>query len=104
VLITNDYAAVGAIEALTIAGLSVPNDISIIGYDDLGQAATPLTTIRSNLIEVGRTAAQQLLRWIETDRRPGQTTIPVELVIRASTGPPQSAVNTANDLVSIGSR
>ena len=60
-LITNDYAAVGAIEALTIAGLSVPNDISVIGYDDLGQAATPLTTIRCNLIEVGRTAGQQLL-------------------------------------------
>jgi DNA-binding LacI/PurR family transcriptional regulator len=98
VLITNDYAAVGAIEALTIAGLSVPNDISIIGYDDLGQAATPLTTIRCNLIEVGRTAAQQLLRWIQTDRRPGQTTIPVELVIRASTGPPYSVSDTADNL------
>lgn len=103
-LITNDYAAVGAIEALTIAGLSVPNDISVIGYDDLGQAATPLTTIRSNLIEVGRTAAQQLLRWIETDRRPEHTTMPVELVIRASTGSPHSAAKTANDLASMDAR
>ena len=49
----NDFAALGALERLKIAGLSVPGDISIIGYDDLGHNATPpLTTVRVDLHQV----------------------------------------------------
>lgn len=92
VLITNDYAALGAIEALGIAGISVPDRMSIIGYDDLGHGSIPLTTIRADLIEVGRIAARKLLEWIETGIRPQQqTTVPVELLIRASTAEPRSS-------------
>jgi DNA-binding LacI/PurR family transcriptional regulator len=89
VLITNDYAALGAMEALAIAGVSVPDEMSIIGYDDLGQTTIPLTTVRSDLIEVGRIAGRTLLKWIEDDSRPEkETAVPVELIVRASTAPP----------------
>lgn len=91
ILITNDYAALGAMEALAIGGISVPHDMSIIGYDDLGQTTIPLTTVRSDLIEVGRIAARTLLKWIEEDRRPEkETTVGVELMVRASTATPSS--------------
>jgi LacI family transcriptional regulator len=90
-VITNDNAALGALEALEIAGLSVPEDMSIVGYDDLGVTTTPLTTLRADLVQVGRIAARDLLQWIETGSRPKcQSTVPVELIIRASTSPPSS--------------
>jgi len=79
VLITNDFAALGAMEALAVAQILVPDDISIVGYDNFGQGSTSLTTIRSDLMEVGRIAARTLLQWIETGRAPNQrTTVPVE--------------------------
>lgn len=87
-LVTNDYAATGVMEAATMLNISIPSDLNIIGYDDLGQTPTPLTTIRCDLVEVGRIAARKLIEWIDTERTPGQqTTVPVELVVRASTGP-----------------
>jgi len=90
-LITNDNAALGALEALEIAGLTVPGHMSIVGYDDLGVTSTPLTTIRADLVQVGRIAARDLLRWIETGSRPeDRSTVPVELIVRASSSIPPS--------------
>lgn len=90
-LVTNDHAALGAIEALGIANLEVPKDISVIGYDDLGRSATPLTTVRTDLVEVGRIAARILLNWIQTGQPPErETSVPVELVIRSSTASPKT--------------
>jgi DNA-binding LacI/PurR family transcriptional regulator/DNA-binding transcriptional regulator YhcF (GntR family) len=104
VLITNDFAALGAMEALAVAQVSVPDDISIVGYDNFGQGSTSLTTIRSDLMEVGRLAARSLLQWIDTGRAPNQrTTVPVELIVRASTAaPPDTAARVPADLEKAG--
>ncbi len=93
VLITNDFAALGAMEALAVGHISVPGDISIVGYDNLGQGSSALTTIRSDLMDVGRRAAKSLLQWIETGQAPEQrTTVPVELIVRGSTAAPPDAI------------
>jgi LacI family transcriptional regulator len=66
----NDASAIGAIAALHEAGLHVPRDVSVIGFDDIPGAATirpALTTVRQPLVEMGRTAAVTLLRLIRED-------------------------------------
>jgi LacI family transcriptional regulator len=68
----NDASAIGAIDALHEAGLHVPRDVSIVGFDDIPGAATirpALTTVRQPLVEMGRTAAITLLRLIREDVR-----------------------------------
>ena len=63
----NDIAAIGAIRALKDAGLSVPGDVSVVGFDDILSAAysTPsLTTVRQPLAEMGKRGAQVLLERI----------------------------------------
>ena len=87
----NDIAAIGAIRALTDAGLSVPRDVSVMGFDDILSAAyaTPsLTTIRQPLAEMGRQGAKILLERIaDRDRKfPAEVVMQPELVVRESTG------------------
>lgn len=88
----NDIAAIGAIRALTEEGLSVPGDVSIVGFDDIQTAAyaTPsLTTVRQPLNEMGKHGARLLLERIAN---PGATELAAEvvmqpeLVVRESTG------------------
>jgi DNA-binding LacI/PurR family transcriptional regulator len=88
----NDIAAIGAIRALINHGLKVPDDVSIIGFDDIQSAAfhnPSLTTIRQPLQQMGLMAARILLQRIR-----GQATfsgfVPIapELIIRESTSPP----------------
>lgn len=73
----NDHSAIGAIVALREAGLNVPNDISVIGFDDIPSAATndpALTTVRQPLQEMGRAAATSLLQMLRSeDERSGKT-------------------------------
>ena len=88
----NDIAAIGAIRALKDAGLSVPNDVSVVGFDDILSAAysTPsLTTVRQPLFEMGRRGAQILLERIACREKPQPHEIVMtpELIIRESTGP-----------------
>ena len=88
----NDIAAIGAIRALSEAGLSVPGDISVVGFDDIQSAAfcTPsLTTVRQPLVDMGRTGARILLERIADPTAPYQQEVVVqpEFVIRESTGP-----------------
>ena len=67
----NDIAAIGAIRALKDAGLSVPGDVSVVGFDDIQSAAysTPsLTTVRQPLLEMGQRGAQVLLERIAQSR------------------------------------
>jgi LacI family transcriptional regulator len=88
----NDIAAIGAIRALKDAGLSVPGDVSVVGFDDIQSAAysTPsLTTVRQPLLEMGKRGAEILLERIanrETEH-PSEIVMAPELVIRESTGP-----------------
>jgi LacI family transcriptional regulator len=75
----NDISALGAIRALQEAGLRVPQDISVVGFDDIQGAAysnPSLTTVRQPLAEMGRIAAKALLERIE-----GKTDGPVEIAI-----------------------
>jgi DNA-binding LacI/PurR family transcriptional regulator len=88
----NDIAAIGAIRALKDAGLSVPGDVSVVGFDDIQSAAysTPsLTTVRQPLTEMGKCGAQILLTRIarREEEHPAQIVMAPELVIRESTGP-----------------
>jgi LacI family transcriptional regulator len=87
----NDISAIGAMRAFEEAGLRVPRDISVVGFDDISLAAfsiPALTTVRQPLMKMGRIAAQTLLDRIE-NRGPFIPEIAVEpdLVIRASTAP-----------------
>ena len=87
----NDVSAFGAIEAIKDAGLRVPDDISVIGFDNIPQASQvfpALTTIEQPLLEMGAAGTRQLLNLIQgvgavTDR----LIVPTELIVRASTGP-----------------
>lgn len=88
----NDFTAIGALNGIKQAGLRIPEDIAVAGYDDIPLAAhlTPaLTTMRQPTREQGRLAATLLLRRIEKDReRPREeTTFDCELIIRQSTVP-----------------
>jgi LacI family repressor for deo operon, udp, cdd, tsx, nupC, and nupG len=85
----NDRIAVGAIRALRETGLRVPEDISVIGFDDMPLASyfdPGLTTIRQDTFNMGREAARLLIRAIETpEKQRRHLRMPVELVIRKST-------------------
>jgi len=85
----NDISALGAIRAFQEAGLRVPQDVSIVGFDDIQSAAynTPsLTTVRQPLTRMGTIAAQTLLDRIENGRdEPREIALQPELVIREST-------------------
>lgn len=87
----NDDLALGAIRALTEAGRCIPDDISIIGFDDAQHAQflnPPLTTIRLDLAALGKIAAKYLIELIEEeDASAYQRVLMPELVQRNSTGP-----------------
>ena len=88
----NDIAAIGAIRALKEAGLTVPGDVSVVGFDDIQSAAysTPsLTTVRQPLLEMGKRGAQVLLDRIANREKkyPTEIVMAPELVVRESTGP-----------------
>jgi LacI family transcriptional regulator len=86
----NDISALGAIRAFQEAGLQVPKDISVVGFDDIQGAAfnTPsLTTVRQPLARMGTIAAQTLLERLEgNENYPAEIAIEPELVVRESTG------------------
>ena len=88
----NDISAIGAVRAFRDAGLRVPEDISVVGFDDIHAAAylTPrLTTVRQPLREMGEMAAKQLLMRIANGdgKAPRLISLAPELVVRESTGP-----------------
>lgn len=90
VLVGSDDLAFGAIRAFESKGLHIPNDVSIIGFDDINfsELFTPaLTTIRQNRKVIGERAAKKLLALIEHNGNPMESIekIPVEFVVRNST-------------------
>lgn len=88
---SSDTAAFGALRAARAAGLLVPRDLSIVGFDDIPEASivTPaLTTVRQPLMEMGATAVRLLRRLMdEPDATSRRTELATELVVRDSTGP-----------------
>ncbi len=87
----NDRMAIGAIRALRERGARVPQDVSVIGFDDLPLASyfdPPLTTMRQDMFGIGREAARLLIRALEDPASPRrQLRLPAELVVRNSTAP-----------------
>jgi LacI family transcriptional regulator len=84
----NDLMAVGALSVLRAAGLRVPEDVSLVGYNDLpmvGFLTPPLTTVRYPSLEIGRTAGEMVRLLLAGERPPDQTLEP-ELTVRESTG------------------
>jgi len=90
VFCANDAMAVGVLLALHRAGLAVPGDVSVVGYDDLPNSQytiPPLTTVRQPIYEMGRHAADMVIDQIEGARKePVHTKLEVELVMRESCG------------------
>ncbi len=90
VVTSGDESALGAMRALKDAGLSVPEDVAVIGFDDTAQAALsqpPLTTIRFSAFDLGRQATELLLRQIQdSEHPPASVKITPRLVIRQSCG------------------
>jgi LacI family transcriptional regulator len=88
---SNDVSAFGVMEAVRDVGRRIPEDISILGFDDIPQAASvhpPLTTVRQPLEQMGRVATQMLLEYIHDPQHPAERKeLGTELVIRHSCQP-----------------
>ncbi|MFP4229028.1 MAG: substrate-binding domain-containing protein, partial [Salinivenus sp.] len=88
-----DLVALGVMEALRELGRDVPEDLSVIGFDDLNllnYVSTPLTTVHVPKHEMGRRATQLLLEQIQGNgtTTPQRVSLDAELVVRSSTAPP----------------
>lgn len=92
ILCGNDDLALGVLRALHHAGRRVPEDVSVIGFDDIAEASTflpPLTTVHQDFAEVGRLCVQAVLRKMRhDDATHGTTLVPTRLIVRESTAPP----------------
>lgn len=90
----NDLSAAGAMQAVREAGRRVPEDVAVVGFDDLPLAATtepPLTSVRQPLREMGEAAARMLLAYFDGAALPqSATVIPTTFTVRGSTIPPPS--------------
>lgn len=84
----NDISAAGVLRALRAAGRSVPDDIAVVGFDDIPMAEhtePPLTTVRQPTRQMGETAARLLLSHLGGTATPdGPVVLPTELVVRLS--------------------
>jgi LacI family transcriptional regulator len=92
--VASDVVALGAIGALRQAGKRVPDDVSVVGFDDIPLAAyfdPPLTTVRLPAFELGQAAGRALLDRIGDPAATERALLPTELIVRASTAPPRSA-------------
>ncbi len=90
ILCFNDISAMGSIRALYDAGLRVPEDVSVLGYDDIQSASfhmPSLTTIRQPLQQMGCAGADALLRQLSGEVLPHVLRVEPELIVRESTGP-----------------
>ncbi|WP_338703495.1 LacI family DNA-binding transcriptional regulator [Streptomyces sp. Q6] len=91
VFAANDQMALGLLRALNERGRRVPDDVSVIGFDDIPESGSflpPLTTVHQDFAEVGRRCVQSALRQVrESEEERGTTLVPTRLILRASTGP-----------------
>lgn len=87
----DDDSAIGALTALKEAGLRVPEDIALVGFDDIRPSrylTPPLTTIRAPIETAGREAVRQLVSLIQTGKAEPEILLPTEMIIRRSCGAP----------------
>jgi DNA-binding LacI/PurR family transcriptional regulator len=91
VFVANDQMALGVLRALHERGRNIPREISVVGFDDIPEAqyfTPPLTTVRQDFGEMGRSSLRLLLDLMRNDQPPSRLTIAPELVVRRSTAPP----------------
>ena len=98
VIAFNDLMALGVLSRLADRGIGVPNEISVVGFDNIlmaGMATPQLTTVALPLEQAGRVAIELLLEQLA---QPGSGTheqgLPAQLIVRASTAPPRSGVRS----------
>jgi len=95
VFAANDQMALGLVRALHDSGRRVPQDVSVVGFDDLPESSEflpPLTTVHQDFAEVGRRCVEQVLRQVRDGvYETGTRLVPTRLVPRASTAPPPGA-------------
>lgn len=88
----NDQMALGLLRAFAERGIRVPQDVSVVGFDDIPEAAylsPPLTTVRQDFDEVGRRSIRLLLELLESEgHAPDPSLVVPELVVRESSAPP----------------
>ena len=88
----NDLIAIGALHALRAHGLRCPEDVSVVGFNDMpfaDEMQPPLTTVHVPHHEMGAEAARMLLAELDGAPATGKTmTLPLRLVVRGSTAPP----------------
>lgn len=87
----NDMMAIGCLYAMTEAGVDVPAEIALAGFDDIPTArfvSPPLTTVRVKIADLGSRALDRLADWIDSPGEPNSftETVPAQLVVRASSG------------------
>ncbi len=89
VFVSNDTVALGAMAALRAHGLRIPEDVAVVGYDDIPLAAfsaPPLTTVRSPALEHGELAAEILVALVRGEKVKNKVPLATELIVRASCG------------------
>jgi DNA-binding LacI/PurR family transcriptional regulator len=95
IFVANDQMALGVLRALHERGREIPREVSIVGFDDIPEAqyfTPPLTTVRQDFSEMGRSSLRLLLELMQdTGQPPQRLTIAPELVVRRSTAPPPKA-------------
>jgi LacI family transcriptional regulator len=94
VFVASDVVAFGAVAAIREAGLRVPEDLSVVGFDDIALAAffdPPLTTVRLPAYDLGLAAGTALLDRVAGRHVPDRTLLPTELIVRSSTTPSTKA-------------
>jgi DNA-binding LacI/PurR family transcriptional regulator len=90
----NDMSALGAYRTIRMRGLRIPDDVSVVGFDDLQimqYTDPPLTTVRQPMHRMGRMAMDTLLQLLSGATSEHLVTVPGELIIRESTAPPKEA-------------
>jgi len=96
IVCANDQMAIGALRALAVRGIRVPDDIAVVGFDDIFPASLcepPLTTVHQPIRKLGEVACDRLTERIaEPTLRPKQQLLPTELVLRSSCGCPPGTV------------
>ncbi|WP_410606763.1 substrate-binding domain-containing protein [Amycolatopsis sp. lyj-109] len=92
VFAANDQMALGLLRAVHESGRSVPGEVSVVGFDDMAEAASfwpPLTTVRQSFAELGSQVVRTVLGEVRSGIRAATLErVPVSLVVRGSTGPP----------------
>jgi DNA-binding LacI/PurR family transcriptional regulator len=98
VFVGSDVVAFGVYGALREAGLRIPLDVSVVGFDDIALAAyadPPLTTVRTPAFDLGEAAGRLLLDILAGRTVPVRSVLPTQLIVRASAAPPRADWNAA---------